>query len=172
MAHNWTTPHGHASTYKSGCRCDDCREAVRVAQREYYRKRGGNKNRKPEHNATSLASQKAKREERKAAGLPAQPWTEGRKAADQRRRAAKLGATVEKFTPAEIFERDRWKCGVCARKVRTDLAYPDPKSASLDHIVPLSEGGEHSRANARLAHLDCNVQRSNRGGGEQLLLVG
>lgn len=164
--------HGIQSTYARGCRCDACRQANTDRMREYYRRVGGNKNRKPEHVAAGIANQKAKREERKAVGLPAQPFTEGRKAAAQRRRAAKRGAAVEKFIPVEIFERDRWKCGICRKKVRTDLAYPHPKSASLDHVVPLSEGGEHTRANSRCAHLDCNVQRSNRGGNEQLSLVG
>lgn len=27
-----TRPHGHATTYKSGCRCPECREANRVYQ--------------------------------------------------------------------------------------------------------------------------------------------
>ena len=127
---------------------------------------------KPEHRERSNAKAAAKRAARQAAGLPAAPWTEARKAADQRRRAAKRGAMAEKFTPLEIFERDGWRCGICGRKVNRDLAYPHPKSASLDHVEPLSRGGEHSRANTRLAHLDCNMQRSNRGGGEQLLLIG
>jgi 5-methylcytosine-specific restriction endonuclease McrA len=140
--------------------------------REYFRRLGGNPYVKPEHGRTANAALAAKRAARQAAGLPANPWTEPRKAADQRRRAAKRGAATEKFTPLEIFERDRWKCGICGRKVDRDLAYPDPKSASLDHIVPLSCGGEHSRANSRLAHLDCNIQRGNRGGNEQLSLVG
>lgn len=129
-------------------------------------------NGKPEHRERSNATGAAKRAARQAAGLPAHPWTETRKAADQRRRAAKRGATTEKFTPLEIFERDGWRCGICGRKVGRDLAYPHPKSASLDHVEPLSRGGEHSRANARLAHLDCNVQRGNRGCDEQLLLIG
>lgn len=163
--------HGRRATYQSGCRCEECRQAQADYQREFYRSHG-NQWRKPGHITTSLANQKAKRAERQAAGLPAQPFTQGRKAADQRRRAAKRGAAVEKFTPVEIFERDKWKCGICGRKVRTDLVYPHPKSASLDHVVPLSEGGEHSRANTRCAHWDCNVQRNNRGGNEQLSLIG
>ena len=35
-------------------------------------------------------------------------------------------------------------------------------SVSLDHIVPLSLLGPHSRANTRAAHLSCNVARGNR----------
>lgn len=151
------------------CGADACRKryyADRMS--EYFRRVGGNKYRKPE---VERASQQRVREKRKAAGLPAQNYTEGRKAASQRRRALKAGATAEKFTPLEIFERDNWKCGICHLKVRADLKYPHQRSASLDHIVPLAEGGEHTRANSRCSHLDCNVRRNKRGGNEQLMLV-
>lgn len=94
------------------------------------------------------------------------------RSADARRRARKTSAEVEVFTNAEIFARDRWRCGVCGRKVDARKTYPDPMSPSLDHVVPLAEGGPHSRANVRLAHLGCNVRRGARGGGEQLALVG
>lgn len=105
---------------------------------------------------------------------PAKPAT--RRAALHRknvkRRIATRGA-AEVFDYREIYERDRWVCGVCHRKVDRRLSYPHPKSASLDHIVPLSEDPNgHTRANVRCSHLDCNVRRSNKGGGEQLLLFG
>lgn len=79
---------------------------------------------------------------------------------------------MELFTPVEIYDRDGWRCGLCRRKVNSGLKYPHPRCASLDHIVPLSLGGEHVRANVQLAHLDCNVRKGARSAGEQLLLVG
>lgn len=79
---------------------------------------------------------------------------------------------MEKFDAAEVYERDRWRCGICRRKVDKSLAWPHPMSPSLDHIVPLSLDGEHTRANTRLAHLNCNVTRGNRMGAEQLALIG
>lgn len=33
-------------------------------------------------------------------------------------------------------------------------------SASVDHIVPLSRGGEHSMNNVQCAHLSCNCSKS------------
>lgn len=96
------------------------------------------------------------------------------RAKTQRRRAAIRGARqIEYFTDLEIFERDQWHCGICRRRVSKSLRYPHPRSASLDHVVPLSEDPDgHTRANVRCAHLACNIKRSNRGGGEQLALVG
>lgn len=85
--------------------------------------------------------------------------TPARRAAWAARRARKAGARVESFTPVEIFERDGWVCGICDEPVDRTKVYPDPNSSSLDHIRPLSLGGEHSRANTRLAHLSCDKRR-------------
>lgn len=84
-------------------------------------------------------------------------YTEAKRSADQRRRALKLGATVEKFKSVEVFERDGWICGLCGDPVDRTLSWPHPQSASLDHVLPLSRGGPHSKANTQLAHLTCNV---------------
>ncbi len=83
--------------------------------------------------------------------------------AARRRRARKVGnGEVEYFTRGEIGDRDGWLCGICELPVDPALHWPDPQSQSLDHIVPLSLGGEHTRANSRIAHLLCNMQRGNR----------
>jgi len=95
-----------------------------------------------------------------------------KKFGDHVRRERIKRATIEKFADTEIFERDGWRCGICGRKVNRRLKHPDPKSVSLDHVVPLSHGGLHERANVRCSHLVCNVSRGNRGGPEQLRLVG
>jgi len=91
----------------------------------------------------------------------------------QRRRAAKLGAeVVESFTLTEIAERDRHRCGLCHRKVDMTKCVPHPRSPTLDHVIPLSKGGDHSRANAQLAHFLCNSIKGDRGEPQQLALLG
>lgn len=97
-----------------------------------------------------------------AAALRAAGYTQAKRERDHLRRARRAGATVEVFSHLEVFERDGWVCGICDQEVDRELAYPDPASVSLDHVVPLSLGGEHSRANTRPAHLRCNVLRGNR----------
>lgn len=115
------------------------------------------------------------RSARKAAGRPLQhspAVLDKRRVANSARRAKTRGAErVEIFSHEEIFERDGWKCGICGRRVGKK-PWPHPLSASLDHIVPLIEGGDHSRANVRCAHLGCNSGRRDRGGDEQLRLIG
>lgn len=79
-----------------------------------------------------------------------------------RRRAQKLALPAEKFRHEDVYERDGWICGLCTEPVDRELCYPDPMSASLDHIIPLSRGGHHVWENVQLAHLDCNVRKQAR----------
>lgn len=79
-----------------------------------------------------------------------------------RRLAMKAGATLERFTHQEVFERDKWCCQLCGIEVPKDAAPRSPMSASLDHRMPLSRGGAHSLANCQLAHLVCNLRKSNK----------
>lgn len=90
-----------------------------------------------------------------------------------RRRALLKAQFVEDVSLAVLYERDQGRCGVCHRKVMKPGGLKrGPLMASIDHIVPISEGGEHSYANTRLTHYRCNLARSNRGGNEQLALIG
>jgi 5-methylcytosine-specific restriction endonuclease McrA len=73
-----------------------------------------------------------------------------------RREMLELGAWVEDVPRLEVFERDGWICQLCTEPVDRDLVIPDLLAASLDHVIPLARGGEHSRANAQLAHFLCN----------------
>jgi len=78
------------------------------------------------------------------------------------RRARLLGNESEPFDPREIYERDGWICGICDLPVDPDLTCPNPGSVSLDHIVPVSLHGSHTRENTRCSHLGCNCKRGNR----------
>lgn len=79
-----------------------------------------------------------------------------------KRRALLHDAMVEEFRREDIFERDRWQCGLCGLQINPALKFPDPGSASVDHVIPLSRGGTHEPANAQASHLLCNVRKSNR----------
>lgn len=70
-----------------------------------------------------------------------------------------------------VFERCGGKCGVCGKAVNLALEYPHPMSASMDHIVPLARGGSHTYDNIQLAHLRCNLQKSDTGAGQLRLAV-
>lgn len=58
-------------------------------------------------------------------------------------------------------------CWVCGRAIDYQLTGEDgqrhPMSFTLDHLVPLSKGGDlHDPINARSAHRRCNSARGNR----------
>lgn len=89
-----------------------------------------------------------------------------------RRRSQERGAFIENVDRAVLFKRDKGRCGLCGKKVNPKLRGPNPKSASVDHVIPLAEGGEHSYRNTQLAHLGCNVSKNVKPMGEQLRLVG
>lgn len=71
-------------------------------------------------------------------------------------------AAYETFDAWEIGERDGWVCHICDGAIDSALAYPDPASKSIDHIVPLVKGGEHTRANVAITHLVCNIKKKDR----------
>jgi hypothetical protein len=78
------------------------------------------------------------------------------------RRARIAGS--QRIRSIEIYERDGWLCGICGAPVEAARKAPDPLSPTLDHIVPLSRGGEHSRLNVQCAHLGCNSRKGAREG--------
>jgi hypothetical protein len=88
-----------------------------------------------------------------------------------RRRAKKLNLPVEKFESLEIFMRDGWICQLCKKRVNKKLKWPHPMSASLDHIIPVNNGGPHTKVNCQLAHLRCNIS-AGIGGVKQLRMFG
>lgn len=89
--------------------------------------------------------------------------------ASTRARKARRRLTWDGVTDQQIFERDGWRCLIpgCGRPIQHDLRHPDPISASIDHIVPLSRGGDDTEANKRAAHLVCNTRR----GARDIVLV-
>lgn len=70
----------------------------------------------------------------------------------QRYRARKVAAYMEDVHPLVLLERDDGICGICGHDV-------DPMAYDIDHIVPLSRGGEHSYANTQVAHPLCNKRK-------------
>jgi 5-methylcytosine-specific restriction endonuclease McrA len=75
------------------------------------------------------------------------------------RRAKQYGVAWERIRHRDIYERDGWICGICGGQVDSSLKYPDPKSASLDHIVPFVRGGSHLVSNVRCSHFGCNLAK-------------
>lgn len=67
--------------------------------------------------------------------------------------------------------RDRGRCGLCRGRVALKKVVPHPKAPTIDHVVPVSEGGDDTRANVQLACFRCNSAKGARG-AQQLALIG
>jgi hypothetical protein len=88
------------------------------------------------------------------------------RAKDARYKArAKGAAVVEVIDRAAIIARDKQRCHLCGGHV------PDG-DVTLDHIIPLSCGGDHTATNLAVAHRSCNCRKGARPANEQLRLVG
>lgn len=68
------------------------------------------------------------------------------------RRARRRERFVENVSPLVVLERDDGVCGICGEDV-------DPTHFHVDHVVPLSRGGEHCYANTQPAHPVCNQRK-------------
>lgn len=88
-----------------------------------------------------------------------------------RRKARKRGVAHEPYTLAEIAARDKYACGICRKRVLMNKAVPHAKAPTIDHLVPISDGGPDTPANVQLAHFICNSLRG-AGGTVQLALIG
>ena len=63
---------------------------------------------------------------------------------------------VGDYSDREIFIRDNWVCHLCGLPIVQSLSRTDPMGATIDHVVPLSKGGDDSLHNVKTAHWACN----------------
>jgi 5-methylcytosine-specific restriction endonuclease McrA len=125
-------------------------QVERARARDYYRR-----------NAEARRAYAARRREewpentREAQRRHRQAHPERHAAHEQTRRARLLAVFVEPVDHLSVYERDGWTCQLC-HKLMT------PATASLDHIIPLAVGGEHSYSNVQAAHRRCNARKQDR----------
>lgn len=178
-----TRYHGRA------CSVGQCNEPVRAKglckphyQRDYYQRnrerlREDYKRWCAENPEKSKAAQRrwyeANREKAIAYSLQRfKDYPELARRAAARRRARKLENGTVPYRESDICERDKWTCQLCGKKVNKSLRWPDRGSASIDHIVPLVEGGADAPSNVQLAHIGCNWTKhtGSTESGDQLML--
>jgi len=99
---------------------------------------------------------------------------ENKRNAKHKRRLLLRDGFIEKVSTIKLFYRDKGRCQICGRKLNLKREVPHPLAMTVDHIIPLSKGGEHSYRNTQLACFKCNTVKGNRPiqTGEQLLLFG
>lgn len=69
-----------------------------------------------------------------------------------RHQARVRGATIlEDISPGVIFGRDEGICQLCKK--------PILKGFSMDHIVSITKGGQHTWQNVQASHFPCNASK-------------
>lgn len=96
---------------------------------------------------------------------------DGADKAKVRRRMRESLTRIESVSRNRVFERDGFRCQLCNGKLSMANVVPHPKAPTIDHIVPLSCGGEHVYENLQAAHFECNHKKG-AGGVDQLRLIG
>jgi 5-methylcytosine-specific restriction endonuclease McrA len=61
----------------------------------------------------------------------------------------------------KIYERDNYHCSYCGKQLSRF-------TATLDHVTPVREGGDHSAENLKTACLECNSRKTARPLGDFL----
>jgi 5-methylcytosine-specific restriction endonuclease McrA len=134
------------------------REATRAADRAKYAANPA------AHRARFLKAHLAHPEKKKARDARYhQAHLEEAKAAQARRRACqKQARKTERVYRKAVYTRDKGVCQICFKRVNPALTHPDPGWATLDHVIPLAEGGDHTMQNIVLAHFSCNASKGQR----------
>lgn len=79
------------------------------------------------------------------------------------KRADHYGAKSSFQKAKKIIFSTQTICGICGHPVDFNKKFPDPWSATVDHIVPVAKGGDPaSLENLQLAHLQCNRIKSSK----------
>jgi 5-methylcytosine-specific restriction endonuclease McrA len=77
-------------------------------------------------------------------------------------RARKKGAIEIEFVQRKrVADRDGWICQLC-RKPIPENAQDKRLRASLDHIIPLAKGGQHTYKNSQITHVICNGKKADK----------
>lgn len=144
--------------------CDECRGPHRVLLNRVYDKR---RRAKPE----AKAQRKARHKARLASDPEYRAKYYGRmKQRNTRRRNRLLRIETQPYRPVQIYERDGWRCHLCLGRIKRTAVVPHPLAPTIDHLIPIADGGPDAPSNVRAAHFLCNARRGT-GGDVQLLLL-
>lgn len=92
--------------------------------------------------------------------------------AKARKRARVYGVDYEPVNRRKVFERDGYRCQICGHQLaKKDVGKSKSRAPTLDHRVPMANGGGHTYENCQTACSICNSEKSNFSSVGQLPLV-
>lgn len=145
VRHKYRTPESHAADMRrwrqenpEAARALDKRKRENNPERVSELKRASYE-KKPEHYAATSAA-----------------WRLANPDRVESYHAKRRGAThSERLDRLTVWERDGGICGICQEPA-------DPDNWHLDHVIPLSRGGDHTFANTQVSHPRCNLKKGAR----------
>ena len=96
-------------------------------------------------------------------------WRNARKIKPRRggRSAKAYGLKSESYTYLDIINTYGSKCHICNREINLEAPRSVGKSGwenslHIDHVIPMSKGGEDTLDNVRPSHAKCNLVKHNK----------
>jgi hypothetical protein len=81
------------------------------------------------------------------------------------RPGASFDGFMDQASRRNLANRYGWICQLCLERIPDvgwDYEYPDPRRLSIDHIVPISQGGSDNLGNLQPVHAACNSAKGGR----------
>lgn len=80
--------------------------------------------------------------------------------AEQRyiQKTSEYGGRYDRVNRFRVYEKARYRCYLCRIKVVVTPLQVD-NAATLDHVVALSKGGDHTYSNTRCCCRRCNLKK-------------
>lgn len=75
------------------------------------------------------------------------------------RRLEKCSVVDWSITLTKLYQRDHGFCQLCGEPVDFNADPNSDEYPSIDHIIPISKGGDHTWENVQLAHRGCNTKK-------------
>jgi len=93
-----------------------------------------------------------------------------RPAREVRHKIRKFGGKSERVIPGRVFELCGWRCCICGCRTPKNLRGKNKSnSPEIDHIVPLSLGGDHTYSNVQCSCRKCNGAKSAKTHGQPFI---
>lgn len=59
-----------------------------------------------------------------------------------------------------VYDRDKWQCWYCSKKLNPSITANDENSPCLDHIIPKAMEGDNRQSNLRTSCKYCNAAKA------------
>lgn len=152
----------HCKSIQNTTRAQANRDAVNSQARQRHAERMANDPQYVQKKRESSSKSRSKLENKDRINSTHREWCQKnrhlRRESDRKQRAKRrqvVPTEAELIRKPDIWERDQGVCGICQLPADADNWH-------LDHVTPLSRGGDHTHDNVQVSHPTCNLRKNNR----------